>query len=132
LTDADVLKAAQLRLTPTGARIMRNFVGGAWVGRKVKSSPKTVTLSGARFVEAGLGTGSSDGIGWTPVTVTPDMVGEQEAVFTAVECKTLGYDTLTEEQVNFLEQVAQAGGVAIVARELPGGQIALDNVAKRG
>ena len=117
MTDAAVLKLAQVALSPTGARIMRNFVGGCWVGRKLKSTPKTVTLSGARFVEAGLGTGSSDGIGWTPVVVTDDMVGSVVAVFTAVEAKTKGYDIITDEQYNFLNQVTRSGGIGYIAQE---------------
>ena len=129
MTDAAVLKLAQVALTPTGARIMRNFVGGAWVGRKLKSTPKTVTLSGARFIEAGLGTGSSDGIGWTPVIVTPEMVGSVVAVFTAVEAKTLAYPTRTEDQVNFHEQVMAAGGMAYLAREVAGDTITLDKLS---
>ena len=34
---------------------------------------------------------SSDLIGFTPVTITQDMVGKQIAVFTAIECKPLGF-----------------------------------------
>ncbi len=39
-------------------------------------------------VRYGLVTGSSDLIGWKSVTVTPDMVGQQVAVFVALEVKT--------------------------------------------
>ena len=34
---------------------------------------------------------SSDYIGFTPVTITPDMVGKQVAVFTAIEVKAAGF-----------------------------------------
>lgn len=129
MTDAQVLKAAQLALSPTGARIMRNFVGGVWAGRKVKSKPGTVTLASPRFIEAGLGEGSSDGIGWTPVTVTPEMVGQTVAVFTAVEAKTLAYPTRTPEQINFHEQVLAAGGLAYLARETESG-VMLDKLSR--
>jgi hypothetical protein len=63
----------------------------------------------------GLCVGSSDLIGWTTRTITPDMVGQRVAVFTAIEVKTLTGRT-TPAQEHFLETVHRAGGIAIVAR----------------
>lgn len=46
------------------------------------------TLDGNRVVSAGLSAdGSSDEIGWTPITITQEMVGKTVAVFTAAEIK---------------------------------------------
>lgn len=59
--------------------------------------------------------GGSDLIGWTPVIVTPDMVGKPVAVFTAVENKTSS-GKATSAQANFIEQVRKAGGIAGVCR----------------
>lgn len=59
--------------------------------------------------------GGSDLIGWTPVTVTADMVGQRLAVFTAVECKG-PRGRATDAQRNFIEQVQRAGGYAGIAR----------------
>lgn len=67
--------------------------------------------------------GGSDKIGWTPVLVTPEHVGQTLAVFTAVEEKSLSYPTLTPDQRNFLDQVHRAGGLAYVARETKDGPI---------
>ena len=69
-----------------------------------------------RVIRFGLCKGSSDLIGWTPVQITPEMVGQTVAVFTAVECK--GERTrITPEQVNWLRAVKRDGGIALVKRE---------------
>jgi hypothetical protein len=63
----------------------------------------------------GLVTGGSDLIGWTEMTITPEMVGSTLAVFTAVELKT-GAQRPTREQTAFLGAVKRAGGLSGVAR----------------
>jgi hypothetical protein len=69
-----------------------------------------------RKVEAGLsGKGSSDLIGWTQVKITPDMVGQTLAVFTAVECKTIK-GVANKEQLKFIKIVRENGGIAGIAR----------------
>jgi hypothetical protein len=69
-----------------------------------------------RLVRYGLCTGSSDLIGWHTVTITPDMVGQQVAVFTAIEVKDKGRPTA--EQLQFIDVVRAAGGRAGVARSV--------------
>lgn len=59
--------------------------------------------------------GGSDLIGWTSVVVTPDMVGQRVAVFTAAEVKT-SRGKATDAQINFIEQVRKAGGFAGICR----------------
>lgn len=69
-----------------------------------------------RVIRYGVGNpGGSDLIGWTPITITSDMVGRTVAVFTAVEVKT-PKGKPTEAQVNFLQQVTKSGGIAGIAR----------------
>jgi len=46
----------------------------------------------------GLGSGSSDQIGYKITTITPEMVGSQVAVFQAIEIKTLT-DRISYEQI---------------------------------
>jgi len=58
--------------------------------------------------------GGSDLIGWTKKTITMDMIGEQVAIFTAIEVKAKGKKP-TEKQKNFLKQVKKSGGIAGVA-----------------
>ena len=67
-----------------------------------------------RLVRYGLCPGSSDLIGLRSVTITPDMVGQTLAVFTAIEVKDRGRPT--PEQQAFIAMVQQAGGLAGVAR----------------
>ena len=68
-------------------------------------------------IRYGLCKGSSDLIGWTPVTVTPDMVGKKIAVFTAIEVKLNknGKYKATDLQKAFISAVKSAGGFAGVA-----------------
>lgn len=69
------------------------------------------------YVRYGLCKGSSDLIGWMPVTITPDMVGKKVAVFSACEVKKnkRGSYRATKEQKAFIEAVKNAGGFAGVA-----------------
>lgn len=60
---------------------------------------------------------SSDFIGITPVTITPDMVGQTIGVFTAIETKPSGwllkpYDARGLAQEKFHDIVKAAGGYA--------------------
>lgn len=60
---------------------------------------------------------SSDFIGITPVTITPDMVGKTVGVFTAVETKASGWRMIPSDkralaQSKFHDIVKQAGGYA--------------------
>ena len=73
------------------------------------------TMDGKRIVDAGLSVkGSSDLIGWQSVTVTSEMVGQQIAIFLAVEVKAA--TKATPEQKHFLDMVQKAGGKAILAK----------------
>lgn len=60
---------------------------------------------------------SSDLIGVTPVTITPDMVGQVIGVFTAVETKPTGWHLIPSDdrglaQQKFHDIVKKAGGFA--------------------
>lgn len=69
-----------------------------------------------RVIRYGVGhPGGSDLIGWTPVLITPDMVGSTLAVFTAIEVKT-PTGRPTQHQLNFITQVLRGGGLAGIAR----------------
>lgn len=69
-----------------------------------------------RLVRYGLCPGSSDLIGLRTITITPDMVGQTLAVFTAIEVKDRG--RATPEQQAFIAMVQQAGGLAGIARSV--------------
>lgn len=96
-------------------RLFRNNVGQAWAGKAERLPDGNVLIRDARPFHAGLCVGSSDLIGFSVVTITPEMVGRTVAIFSAVECKAAG-GRVRPEQANFIEQVRKAGGIAGVAR----------------
>lgn len=71
-----------------------------------------------RVVRYGLANpGGSDLIGYRSVVITPGMVGQRVAIFTAMEVKARGgTHRVTAEQRHFLDVVEAAGGIAGVAR----------------
>ena len=83
------------------SRMFRNNVGAAMVR--------------GRLVRFGLVKGSSDLIGWTPVEITQDMVGQKVAIFTAIECKAPRGQP-TPAQTYFVGRVKMDGGYAGIAR----------------
>lgn len=104
MTEAAIQQQVRLALSRAGAVSFRNNIGAY-------TDPKT-----GRVIKYGVcNPGGSDLIGWTPLVVTPDMVGKQVAVFTAVEVKT-PTGRPTEHQLNFIAQVVRAGGIAGIAR----------------
>ena len=95
-----------IRLTcSTGAtRLFRNNTG-------------TLRDQHGRPVSFGLAKGSADLIGWRTVTITPEMVGTQLAVFTSIEVKT-PTGRVKPDQQQWLDAVQAAGGIAGVARSV--------------
>jgi len=95
-----------IRLTcSTGAtRLFRNNTG-------------TLRDQHGRPVSFGLCKGSADLIGWRTVTITPEMVGQQVAVFTSIEVKS-ERGRLAAEQQQWMDAVQAAGGIAGVARSV--------------
>lgn len=98
------------------ATIFRGQVGTGWTGEQViELENGDVLIRGARRFSTGLPTGFSDLFGWTPTLITPQHVGLQLAVFTAIECKAPRGRT-SESQANFLRAVEKAGGYSGVAK----------------
>lgn len=89
--------------------ILKGFSNGPT--RLFRNNVGLFQTADGRKVMTGLCKGSSDIIGWTSVTVTENMVGHKLAVFTAIEVKG-PRGRPTKEQVNFIEQVQNAGGLA--------------------
>lgn len=79
-------------------------------GVALVEAPRPITL-GFAFPDGKPVVGTSDLIGWTTITVTPEMVGKRLAVFTAIECKASTGGKKREEQVKFLGNVIKAGGI---------------------
>ena len=102
MSEAEILRQVRLQASKLGIVTLRNNVG-------------VLRDRDGRYVHYGLGTGSSDLIGWKSVTITAEMLGKRHAVFVAIEVKAPG-GRATDEQVNFLNQVKLAGGVAAIVR----------------
>lgn len=124
MKETTISKKIQVALSSIGCRIFRNNVGTGWISNRKQIFTKNqivevnrgdVILRGARPLKSGLGEGSSDYIGWTPVKITSEMIGQTIAVFTAVEVKTKT-GNVKESQINFINAVNKAGGKAFVAR----------------
>ena len=89
--------------------------------RLMRNNTGTLRDQHGRPVSFGLAKGSADLIGWRTVTITPDMVGQQVAVFTSIEVKT-ATGRLRPEQQQWLDAVQAAGGIAGVARSVEDAQ----------
>ena len=86
-------------------RLFRNQVGQL-------PDPRT-----GRYIQFGLAKGSSDLIGFKTIKITPEMIGQDLAVFTSIEVKT-NSGQLSEYQHNWLQAVKKAGGIVGVARNV--------------
>ena len=85
--------------------------------RLFRNNTGTLRDINGRPVSFGLCKGSADLIGWRSVTITPEMVGQQVAVFTSIEVKT-PTGRVKPEQQQWLNAVQAAGGIAGVARSV--------------
>ena len=104
--ETDLQQRIRLALgTRSDLRLFRNQVGQL-------PDPRT-----GRPVQFGLARGSADLIGWRTITITPDMVGRQLAVFTSIEVKT-PTGRIRPMQHAWLSTVQGAGGIAGIARSI--------------
>lgn len=121
-----LLRAA--RIPSAVVRVMRNNVGTGWAGKPVIKitpqnrhnvwlNPGDVVVRNARPLHAGLAVGSGDGIGWSSVEITPDMVGRTVAVFTSAETKKTTGGRVSADQKQWFNQVKLAGGIAVIVRD---------------
>ena len=109
-SEQSIQQSIRLACSNGPTRLFRNNVGRL-------PDPRT-----GRWVEFGVGgKGSGDLIGWTTRTITPDMVGQQVAVFLSIEVKT-PTGRIRPEQQQWLDAVQAAGGIAGVARSVEDAQ----------
>ncbi len=126
MSEVDFTRICQVEASKLGARLFRNNVALGWVGRLFKPikpvsvlvHPGDVVLNNARPLHAGLCVGSSDLIGWQTITIRPEHVGTQVAVFIAAENKTTT-GVASKEQIQFVSAVNAAGGRAAIVRTIP-------------
>lgn len=100
MKEKPILNEIMLSFTKQKARVFRNNVG-------------MLEDKQGRKVRYGLCKGSSDLIGWKETIITPAMVGQKVAIFTAVEVKT-GKMKATKEQGQFIDAVNIAGGIGMI------------------
>jgi hypothetical protein len=98
LSEADVSPQIVQAVQATGCQIWRNNAG--------------VCKFGPRRVRYGVGKGGSDHLGYLPVRVTESMVGHILAVFVAVESKRPKGAEYQQDQIDFIANVRNAGGIA--------------------
>ena len=110
-SEMTLLRRLMTHWSGSGMRLFRNQCG-------------RYQMPDGHWISSGLCVGSSDLIGWTPVIVTQEMVGKPIAVFTAIETK-VGKRETTPQQAVFLSRVQQAGGLAVIAREVDDVAVAL-------
>lgn len=119
-------------------RLFRLNTGRAWLsnlGPKgvQKLTDGSVLIKAARSISIGFSDihgnpieGASDLNGWTSVIVTPEMVGKKVAIFTAIETKASKGGHKREGQINYCEQVHNAGGIAGFANSEEAGHAIVD------
>jgi len=123
--ETDIVHAIQVAVSPTGARLWKNTRGMFYAPGAVKQviaalsrgdvKSAVAMLKGLRLVAAGLlAPGASDLVGFRPVVVTQDMVGQTVAIYSAVEVKSEG-GRATAEQLHYIDFVRKNGGFAGVA-----------------
>lgn len=131
--ESPILRAVNALRFP--GRLWRNSKAGAWQGGSIIGArsvspvtrenlerhrnalrPGDVCLRAGRFNQFGLiAPGSSDTVGYTAVEITPAMVGQTVAVFTAIEAKA-EHGRVDPDQRRFVEHIRSAGGIAGIAR----------------
>ena len=114
MTEKRIMQEIQIAMSGEDARLFRNQVGAA-------------ELKDGSYIKFGLGTGSSDLIGFKIVTMTPSDIGRKVAIFTAIEVKA-GKGRTTKEQDNFIRVIRESGGIAFVARSK---EEAVENINRR-
>ena len=101
----------QLQCNSSKCKLWRNNVGVCF------QAPKHLRHQSTQTVRYGLCNGSSDLVGYTVTEITPEMVGQHVAVFTAIEVKTLR-GKASDLQHKFVDQVIKDGGRAGLARSV--------------
>ena len=107
-SEQHIQQEIRLALSRGNTRLWRNNVGA-------------LRDQSGRMVTFGLGPGSSDLVGFTRVRVTPEMVGQTVAVFTAIEVKAEKGQARPDQQA-WLDHVQAAGGRAGIARSVADAQ----------
>jgi VRR-NUC domain len=118
------------------SKLFRLNTGKAWVsgaGPVSRLKDGSMLVPAGRPIALGFGlvngdpvVGAADLIGWHTVRITPDMVGKDVAVFLSVETKRTKRGRTSEDQINWMNQVKRAGGIAGVANSVESARLIFD------
>lgn len=104
MREQELQNQIRLAISKPNVKMFRNNVG-------------SIEGKDGRRVTFGLCVGSSDLIGFTSKTITADMVGQQVAVFTALEVKT-PTGKVSPKQRKFIEMINKHGGIGAIVRSV--------------
>lgn len=117
-SESEIMQDIRLASPGENCHLMRNNVG---VLRDVTGRPIRYGLLN-ETCEMNSRIKSSDLIGITVIKITPDMVGQNVAVFTAIECKSQDWkpsnNPRERAQNNFIAWVLSLGGFAGFAKSV--------------
>lgn len=115
-TETKLLRDTELKHSRGTARLFRNTVGVGFVGQHFFTADGSVVIPRPTRVTFGLGTGTSDLIGWKSKIIQPSDVGTRIAQFVALEGKS-SVGKLTKMQRAFLRLAWDSGALAGVVRD---------------
>lgn len=135
--ETQILNRIRVEASKLSARLFRNNLFMGYAGKlqafceptMVKAEPGDLLIRQARVIHSGFPKGSSDLIGFTPMTITEDMVGKRLAIFTACEVKT-STGKATKKQIEFINFVNDSGGIGFVANTIEKARHIFENPKK--
>lgn len=104
MNESNVATTVRLALQKLGVTLFRNTVGVFYTVDQRSGQTSQV--------RCGLGTGSSDYVGWTEYVVKESDVGRTVAIFTAIETKRSKGGVRSADQERFVARVREVGGIA--------------------
>lgn len=123
MDETSVMRRVWLRMG-RASTLFRINTGKGWAvttGRPRRLSDGSIVLPGGRPISLGFtmvdgspAVGTGDLVGWTPVKITPEMVGHTLPVFTMFETKESGGGDQRIDQRHFIAVVKGVGGIAAI------------------
>lgn len=115
MKESNLQNQIRIAISPHGT-YFRSNVGTGYTGNEIiRTDGGGVYIPKARPFNTGLPKGFPDLFGFTPILITPQMVGQMVPVFTGLEIKT-ATGRLRSEQKKILEFLTGRGCRAGVAR----------------
>jgi hypothetical protein len=126
MSETTLVKTIQTTFGKGDVRLWRNNVGEGWQGHAHRNAVGKLVIVNPRRLIFGLCPGSSDLIGFRSVEITPQMVGQRVAVFTAIEVKANAKSPFRDGQEEFLHMIGNFGGIAGSTHTVDGAEVILE------